>query len=220
MPTPGDETRTSPTLLRRGADWRDDRAWAELVGRYESLLRLCCRDVGLEAGAAEEVIQRVWIDLARHLPTFRYDPDGSFRGWLRSLCRSRALDLIRERGRRVEVPLDEAPGALDDWVIGLGRRDDEGDPSAEELARLRDAAEIRWLVRSKVAPETWRAFELVVIEGRSLEETARLLGKTRAATFAAQKRVRERLRSEGDRLLAERAARMPDGVGGPPGAVA
>ena len=30
-----DTTRTSPTLLRRTADWRDHDAWREFVARYE-----------------------------------------------------------------------------------------------------------------------------------------------------------------------------------------
>ncbi len=59
-----------------------------------------------------------------------------------------------------------------------------------------------------MSPETWRAFWLVAVEDRGVREAADALGKSYAATFAAQKRVKQMLRQEGDRLLA--APEPPD----------
>jgi RNA polymerase sigma-70 factor (ECF subfamily) len=101
-----DGCTTNPSLLKRIGDWRNSPAWHEFVCRYDRLLRSWCRDFGLDYESTDEVVQRIWIELARRLPTFRYDPGGSFRGWLRSLCYSRSQDLLRERRRVPYLPLE------------------------------------------------------------------------------------------------------------------
>jgi hypothetical protein len=74
------------------------------------------------------------------------------------------------------------------------------EPEAARLELHMMAAQAQERVRSVVTADSWRAFELMAIEDRPLGEAARMLGKSMAATFAAQKRVRQRLREEGRRL--------------------
>src|SRR4051794_10039091 len=90
---------TSPTLLGRVADWQDLAAWQEMFVRYDPLLRRWCRRYLLDDAEATEVAQRIWVELADRLVSFRYDPRRPFRGWLRTICRSRALDHIRSHKR-------------------------------------------------------------------------------------------------------------------------
>ena len=92
-----DAGTTNPTLLNRLGDWRDHEAWVDFVTRYDPVIRLSCRRYRLDAETTEELCQRVWIDLARRMRTFRYDPGKTFRGWLRRLCQSRAIDLLRKK---------------------------------------------------------------------------------------------------------------------------
>ena len=92
-----DAGTTNPTLLNRLCDWRDHEAWVDFVTRYDPVIRLSCRRYRLSAENADELSQRVWIDLARRMRTFRYDPGKTFRGWLRRLCQSRATDLLRKK---------------------------------------------------------------------------------------------------------------------------
>ena len=76
------------------------------------------------------------------------------------------------------------------------------EPTRQEQPRLLTlAVEIHERVRSQVHADTWRAFWLVAVEDRTVREAAESLGKTYAATFAAQKRVRQLLREEGRKLL-------------------
>ena len=91
-----DAGTTNPTLLNRLGDWRDHEAWVDFVTRYDPVIRFYSRRYRLDAELTEELCQRVWIDLAR-LRTFRYDPGKTFRGWLRRLCNSRAIDLLRKK---------------------------------------------------------------------------------------------------------------------------
>ena len=78
-----------------------------------------------------EVCQRVWIALAKRLVTFRYDPSNGFRRWLRRLCPSRALDLIRERkAGPIAGPLDDEP------ILEARRRDPDEDSAGSERPLL------------------------------------------------------------------------------------
>ena len=88
---------TNPTLLNRLGDWRDREAWLDFVTRYDPVIRSVSRRYRLDADTTEELCQRVWIDLARRMRSFRYDPGMTFRGWLRRLCQSRAIDLLRKK---------------------------------------------------------------------------------------------------------------------------
>ena len=100
---------TNPTLLNRLCDWRDHEAWVDFVTRYDPLIRLACRQYRLSAENADELCQRVWIDLARRMRTFRYDPGKTFRGWLRRLCQSRAIDLLRKQNADAVLSLEDQP---------------------------------------------------------------------------------------------------------------
>ena len=92
-----DAGTTNPTLLNRLGDWRDHEAWVDFVTRYDPVIRSSSRRYRLDAETTEELCQRVWIDLARRMRSFRYDPGKTFRGWLRRLCQSRAIDLLRKK---------------------------------------------------------------------------------------------------------------------------
>src|SRR4051812_33895214 len=101
-----DAGTTNPTLLNRLGDWRDREAWVDFVTRYDPVIRRSCRRYRLAAESTEQLCQRVWIDLARRMRTFRYDPGKAFRGWLGRLCRSRAIDLLRKKKAGSALPLE------------------------------------------------------------------------------------------------------------------
>src|SRR6476661_483382 len=104
-----DAGTTNPALLNRLCDWRDHEAWVDFVTRYDPVVRLTCGQYRLDAENVEELSQRVWIDLARRMRTFRYDPGKTFRGWLRRLCQSRAIDLMRKKKADDVLFLEDQP---------------------------------------------------------------------------------------------------------------
>jgi RNA polymerase sigma-70 factor (ECF subfamily) len=176
------------------------------VARYTPLLRSRCRRFHLDEIATEDFCQRIWIGLARRLLSFRYDPNGSFRSWLCRYCDSRLIDRLRGRKPHAEISIDDAFGP-----DGPSDRSDE-EPLHGDEAEATDrtwlltlAAEIHERVRLKVNPDSWQAFWLIAVEDHSVRETADTLGKSYAATFAAQKRVRRLLEDEGRRMLAASA---------------
>jgi RNA polymerase sigma factor (sigma-70 family) len=198
-----DAGTTNPTLLNRLCDWRDHEAWVDFVTRYDPVIRLSFRRYRLSAENADELSQRVWIDLARRMRTFRYDPGKTFRGWLRRLCQSRAIDLLRKKHadtmlslevQPVESLLQEAPADIEA----------EEDATAERPLLLHLADEVQNAVRRRVDERTWQVFWNVAVLGQSVREASEAAGISYYAAFAAQKRVRQMLREEGQRLLVER----------------
>ena len=197
-----DAGTTNPTLLNRLGDWRDHEAWVDFVTRYDPVIRFTSRRYRLDAESTEELCQRVWIDLARRMRTYRYDPGKTFRGWLRRLCQSRAIDLLRKKKANAVESLDDQPAGslLEDASAGI-----EVDESAasERPVLLRQAEEVQDAVRRRVSERTWQVFWNIAIEGQSVRETSAAAGISYYAAFAAEKRVGRMLREEGQRLLAE-----------------
>lgn len=194
-----DAGTTNPTLLNRLCDWRDHEAWADFVTRYDPVIRFSCRRYGFDAETTDDLCQRVWIDLARRMLAFRYDPKGTFRGWLRLLCHSRAIDLKRKQKADPLISLDDQNETS--WQ-GVDDDDDESAESDRPLL-LQLAGEVQDAVRRRIGDRTWQVFWSIAVEGKSVRETADVTGMTYFATFAAQKRVGRMLRDEGRRLLNE-----------------
>jgi RNA polymerase sigma-70 factor (ECF subfamily) len=210
-----DDGSTSPTLLSKVADWANHPAWVRFRDTYDPRLRRWCRGYGLDADAIDEVCQRIWFELAERMRTFEYDPSRSFRGWLRRLCESRVLNFLRKRRTHPSFSLDDRddelaagrrgtacePADIDDGE-GEGEADAEGEGSSDltRLFLLGQGEKVQAAVRGRVKPHNWEAFWLVAICDWSVERTARALGMTKVAVYAARKRVAGMLRDEGRRV--------------------
>lgn len=205
-----DAGTTNPILLDRLGDWRDHGAWMDFVTRYDPLIHSACRRYRLDAEAAEELRQRVWIEVARRMRSFRYDPGRTFRGWFVRLCQSRAIDMLRQKKADPAQAHDE-PLRFDTPLELDGDEDDASDRA--ELLEL--AEEVQRRVRRRIDERTWTVYWTVAVKGQSVREAADAAGMTYYAAFAARKRVGRMLREEGRGLLGER--HEPESLaGGPP----
>jgi len=202
-----DTTRTSLTLLRRTADWRDHAAWQEFVARYNPLIRSWCRAYRLDDDLAEDVSQLFWIELADKLRSFHYDPSRRFRGWLRRCFHWRIVDAIRERSRQELVvrSLDDlARVDVKNSLLASEPLDEQDDEPASGRLLLLDLAEqVQAAVREKVHAQSWQVFWHISIDGWTTREAADALNMSYLAAHTAHKRVVDRLAKEGDRRLAE-----------------
>jgi RNA polymerase sigma-70 factor, ECF subfamily len=208
-----DAGRTSSTLLNQVRDWNDRPAWDAFFDRYDPLLRSWCRRHRLIGDSADELSQRIWIELMARMRTFHYDPSRGFRRWLWRLFRSRAVDALRHRLRTHGKSLEGA--LLEDPLLLLSPRaagddgEDEG-PDCASTRLLRLACSVQESVRSRVDPATWRAFEMIAVEDRAVGEVAAELGKKYTAVYNGYKRVNKMLREEGQRHLARRSNESAD----------
>lgn len=185
---------TDPYLIGRLGDWTDRRAWSEFHHRYDPVIRDAVARFRLDPEMVEELCQRIWIDLARCLRTYRYDPGSRFRGWLRRLCYSRAIDLYRLR--RAESR--QWSGAIPTDLPDRSGVDEVEDEDEDRPALVLQAERIQELVRRRVDDRTWRVFWRIAVNEESVRAVADEIGLTYAAAFAAQKRVRRMLREEAE----------------------
>ena len=206
------DTKTNEELLRMVASWENHAAWVQFYGHYEPKLRRWCTGLGLDDDSVDEVCQAILIELANRMRTFRYDPKGSFRGWLRRFCESRVVDHQRRRKKAIR-PIGLVD-CVDERQVAAGQRSLDGKQSEGpewgtdgwELGMLAEGRRIQESVRARVQPHTWDAFWLVAVSDWTVECTAETLGMTRTAVYAARNRVL--------RLLSDEGRRAPDRDGG------
>jgi RNA polymerase sigma-70 factor (ECF subfamily) len=138
-----------------------------------------------------DLSQEVFTLLLHKLPEFRYDRNGSFRGWLRTVTRNKLRELCRRRNLAPDKQQMLAEVATTDPAQDLWE---------EEHNRYLATRALK-LMQADFDPATWRACWETAVEGRSAAEVARQLGQTAGAVYAAKARVLRRLRQELQDLL-------------------
>ena len=169
----------------------DERAMSDLYDRYGTVLyAVAYRVVGQRADAEEVVVEaftQAWRDASRFEAA-----RGSVAAWLTMIARSRALDLVRARGRRDKLAARAALSGLDAGPA----------PSAgENPADRAEDDERRRMVRQAIealSPPQRQAIELTFFEGLSQSEiAARLnepLGTVKTRVRLGMQKLRESLR--------------------------
>src|SRR6266550_6910182 len=94
---------TRATLIQRLKNWQDESSWQEFFDTYWKLIYGVARKAGLNEAEAQDVVQETMFSVAKHMPTFKYDPAiGSFKAWLLNMTRWRITDQLRKRGPAVQ----------------------------------------------------------------------------------------------------------------------
>jgi len=167
-------------LLERFAGKRDQDAFSALVARHGPMVAGVCRRVLGDADAAEDAFQAVFLTLARRAASL--SGLTSLAGWLHGVAQRVALKARGSRWRaRSQTSLTQvaepAAAAADPLAV----------LSARELVIILEE-ELRRL------PEAYRLpIVLCCLEGFSLEEAARRLGRTTGSLRGKLERGRKRL---------------------------
>ena len=184
------EALTGSTLLTLVSNPADPRAWEAFVDRYTPLVAGWCRRWQLQSADVQDVTQEVLLKLARHIRKFPYDPaKGHFRGWLLTLTRNVWRDLRDSRRRAGWASGDSHLQRLleeQEDRNGLAEALDQG-----FLVELYEEAQAR--VQLRVSRDTWQAFQLLALEGRSGADVAAQLHMKVATVYTAKSRVQKML---------------------------
>ena len=98
-----DET-TRSSVLRAVADTENAAAWNRLFDLYAGFVYSIARSKGLAQHDAEDVVQTVFSDLSRNLPSFSYDRRrGRFRSYLSGLVHWRVMDRLKAGKRDADM---------------------------------------------------------------------------------------------------------------------
>lgn len=189
------ESGTGTTLLRLLQEPDSSRAWSAFVDRYGPRIFGWCRKWNMQEADAENVTQEVLVKLYEKIRL--YEPaKGSFRGWLKTVTQHAWSDYLRSQARggigeggTANLNQFHTAEARDDLIRQL---EEEFDHEVFEVAKTR--------VQLRVAPNTWEAFVLLAIDGKSGAEAAAQLSMTISGVFVAKRRVQAMLQAEVKRL--------------------
>ncbi len=181
---------TRVTLLLRLRDRADSVSWREFHDRYGQLLYRYARARGAKHADAEDIVQEVELAVFQVMQGFEYDArQGRFRSYLHAA-------VVHAMGRRASQQA-RRPAVLDPQTFDqvAGRADAEADQRWEHEWQLH---RLRWALRQvagEFTPATLRAFELHVLQAKSVEDTAAELGLSKASVYQARCRVLKSLRA-------------------------
>jgi RNA polymerase sigma-70 factor (ECF subfamily) len=138
----------------------DEHAMAQLYERYSSIVYSVALRVLGDTGAAEDILQEVFMQLWRSPDAF--DPSrGSLPGWLAVIARNRAIDSLRRR--RPETDITEIVVSIDPDL-------------ANEAEWSRVLEKIRSTLTSMPSPQR-SALEMAFFDGLTHTEIAAKTGE-------------------------------------------
>lgn len=182
---------THLTFLLRLRDRSDKLCWGEFHERYGQLLYRYARARGASHADAEDVVQEVEMYLFKALDGFEYDArKGRFRSYLRSA-------VVHAMGRRANRQARQ-PTMLDPHTFDYLAAEQETSADAR-WEREWQLHRLRWAMRSisgEFEPNTLRAFEMHVLAGRPVADTAADLGLSSASVYQAKSRVLRRIKEQ------------------------
>ncbi|HBE68491.1 MAG TPA: hypothetical protein DDW52_10125 [Planctomycetaceae bacterium] len=181
------ETRDS--LIQSLVNPANEKAWTEFEQLYTPVVLAMAKRRGMQDADARDVSQQVLISVSRAVADWQPGKDKPpFRAWLSVVARNAITKVL------ARVPSDRGAGS----TSVLQRLNAEPDPSASaEMARAARRQIILALaeqVRNEFSPEIWEAFWLSAIEGLSVSEVVKKLGKSPGAIYVARYRVIARMR--------------------------
>jgi RNA polymerase sigma-70 factor, ECF subfamily len=169
----------------------DDRAFAELVKRYEAKIFRLAQHITQNREDAEDVLQETFLRAYEHLDQFQ--GNSKFYTWVVRIAVNQALMKLRRRRTDKSVSLDETIDTGEDTVtreIAAWDEDPEQRFSREELGEILDSA------IQTLAPTYRSVFLLRDVDDLSTEETAEALGLSVPAVKSRLLRARLQLREK------------------------
>ena len=189
---------TRSSVIRAVAATENAAAWNRLFDLYAGFVYSIVRRKGLNDADADDIVQMVFADLARNLPSFKYDREkGRFRPYLAALVKWRVIDRLKAVRRDADLKADfmeEAKSAATTEDEDFEEREWQSAAMEETLRRI----------KPEVRPEHYAAFVASAVEGQDTDVVTKLYGISRDSLYQIRKRLTVKLREK----LAEVRAEM------------
>jgi RNA polymerase sigma-70 factor (ECF subfamily) len=170
--------------------------------RLPSFYRCALRVLGNRADA-EDAVQEALLAACKHLHQFRGHSQMST--WLTTIVCNCARMQLRKRPRQIHVSLDEQIGEGQGYFLSERLADTR--PSPEDDCRTSELAAHLRKCTALLPPRLRRTFQLRVVDGLSIFETAQVLGLPHGTVKAQLARARRNLARYMQRALAPRSRR-------------
>lgn len=188
---------TRSSVLKAVADTGNEKAWRRLFDLYAGFVFSIARSKGLNDADADDIVQAVFADLARNLPSFKYDREkGRFRAYLSSLTRWRINDRLRFGKRDIELKAS----FMEDAKALMSAADEDFEEREWQSAALEEALR---RIKPGVQSAHYAAFVASAVEGQDTETVARLHGISIDNLYQIRKRLTAKLREAVKQVLEE-----------------
>lgn len=161
----------------------DQASLSALIAKYwNAVFRLACRRTGCSEDA-QEIAQDTFLKALRALPGYRHT-GASFNTYLSKIALNVIIDYWRKKGRSPQLT------TIADYGEPLA------DPAQlpEERTLTRERQETIARLVAMLPPEQRQAIELRIFASLSVQESARLMGKSEPALKMLQQRALKNLR--------------------------
>ena len=193
---------TRSSVIRAVADTENEAAWRRLFDLYAGFVFSIARSKGLKEEDADDIVQIVFSDLARNLPTFQYDrAKGKFRSYLTGLVHWRVMDKLKAGKRDAELKAAYGEEAKFWEEVKAAETDDGGFSEREWQAAALEEALRR--IKTDVRPEHYAAFVASAIEGQDTDTVMKLYGLSRDNLYQIRTRLTAKLREVCAKVLEE-----------------
>jgi RNA polymerase sigma-70 factor (ECF subfamily) len=180
------ETRVNPELVNHQSAARELQDVLSL--RLPSFYRCAFRLLG-NAADAEDAVQEALLAAYKHINQFRGQSQIST--WLTAIVRNCALMQLRKRQRQIHFPLDKERRNETPRFLWEGLADERPSPE-EELRNFELRSRLR-KATALLSPTLRRTFQLRVVDGLSIAQTAQILGVPHGTVKAQMARARAKL---------------------------
>ena len=184
---------TSPSLIRRVAD-RDPEAWRRFTRLYGPLVFHWCQRQGLSEHDAADIMQDVFVSVARAVSSYEDRAGSTFRGWLWTITRNQIISFLRKHAHQ-----KAAGGGTANWQQLLNVAESLSDDPDQFTSQIELDAFYRRgldLVRQEFRPRTWEIFWRNVVEDQTTEMVATEFGVSANSVRQTRSRVLRRIRQE------------------------
>lgn len=164
---------TSDAELMRRVAKGDDAAFAELVRRHEPGVQRFVWGLLHDPEQARDVSQEAFIQVYRHRT--RFNTSMSFRTWLYTIARNRAISILRRRRHEASLPIGEEGAddtAAEDFIASIP------DPSADPRERASADERSQWIreVLERLDEPHRVVLKMKYLGGMKSQEIADVLG--------------------------------------------
>lgn len=182
--------KTSRTLLDK-LQAGDEISWDEFFATYREIIISLGRLKGLTPEECDDLVQEVMLRFFRNSQTFVFDPGiAKFRTYFGRIIHGKIIDIIRKR----PLSAPENPGICEP---------DEEDSECEPDQLLDAALLYEWrklmltealnILRNRVEPETFAAFDAYVRQDLPVRQVSQALGIPAAKVYLAKTRCLQQL---------------------------
>ena len=195
------ETRSS--LINRLKATINGESWEVFFNTYWELIYSVARRKGLSEADSQDIVQETILKVHKSLDRFQYNRErGSFKGWLRTITRSRLVEHYKKQQR--QPPTQQPREDEDDPLVNLA------DPQGPELDRIWSEEWSRSLIqrsltflKQQVSLKQYQIFKCHCIDEWTVKEVCDALSVNAAQVYMAKQRVGKIFAAKLERLKQE-----------------